>query len=211
MRKKNYTIALSLAVYSCLIGGFIYYTTCFQKEPIDTTTIPNPLLQQDNSIQLIRDAPLNAQKEPTGEELNKQKDEVTTGDRIAPREKLPNFVDAAKVVTSAVVHIKSTCNPKTEQQNTIHHPLEHLFKEFFGEGFQVNPREYKREPRSSMGSGVIYTSDGYIITNCHVIDGADEIEVTLDNNRKYIAKLVGKDAEVDLALLKIERKKFKLS
>ncbi|HRF40545.1 MAG TPA: trypsin-like peptidase domain-containing protein, partial [Saprospiraceae bacterium] len=59
-------------------------------------------------------------------------------------------------------------------------------------------------PKKGTGSGVIYTSDGYIITNNHVVDFADTIEVTLYDNRKFSATLVGTDPKTDLAVLKIE-------
>jgi len=87
-------------------------------------------------------------------------------------------------------------------------PFEELFKEFFGEGFEMGPKEYKTQPGAAFGSGVIISEDGYIVTNNHVIDKADQIEVTLDDNRRYTAKLVGTDPDTDLALLKIEEKKL---
>lgn len=115
---------------------------------------------------------------------------------------LPDFTHAARVATPAVVHIKAFQNPKTLKRESIT-PLEQFFKEFFGEGLLI-PKEYERPPQESAGSGVIYTSNGYIITNNHVVEGADQIEVTLYDNRAYKAKLVGADPVTDLALLKIE-------
>ena len=55
-----------------------------------------------------------------------------------------------------------------------------------------------------MGSGVIISKDGYLVTNNHVIEGADKIEVVLHNNQTYTAKIIGSDAAIDIALLKIE-------
>ncbi|MEY4203540.1 MAG: hypothetical protein RL013_1243, partial [Bacteroidota bacterium] len=60
------------------------------------------------------------------------------------------------------------------------------------------------QPRSGTGSGVIYTSDGYIITNNHVVDFADEFEVTLHDNREFRGRLVGRDANTDMAVIKID-------
>ena len=91
----------------------------------------------------------------------------------------------------------------TPKANT---PLDQLFKEFFGEGFDSGPKEYKSQPQHAAGSGVIITTDGYVVTNNHVIEGADQIEVTLDDNRQYSAQLVGQDPNTDLALLKIKEK-----
>ena len=98
-----------------------------------------------------------------------------------------NFLSAAKKVTAAVVHIQTGYGPGT---------------------FSMNPLlEYDR-PVHSSGSGVIISDDGYIVTNNHVIEDATNIEVVLNNNRRYYAKLVGTDPNTDLALLKIKGKNF---
>ena len=116
----------------------------------------------------------------------------------------PNFVYAAQVATPAVVHIKASYEAKVTQRPST--PFDRLFKEFFGEEFDTTPREYKSQPQQATGSGVIIAEEGYIVTNNHVIDGADQLEVTLDDNRRYTAQLVGQDPDTDLALLKIEEK-----
>lgn len=113
----------------------------------------------------------------------------------------PNFVDPAKKATPAVVHIISKYEAKIMQRSTS--PIEELFKEFLGEGFELGPKEYRTQPGTAFGSGVIISEDGYIVTNNHVIDKADQIEVTLNDNRRYTAKIVGVDPDTDLALLKI--------
>ncbi|WP_243575236.1 Do family serine endopeptidase [Candidatus Cardinium sp. cByotN1] len=115
--------------------------------------------------------------------------------------KLPDFTYAARVATPAVVHIHASQDPKLLKRHIT--PLEQLFQEFFGDRL-VMPKEYQRPAQESVGSGVIYKSNGYIVTNNHVIEGADKIKVTLNNNRSYEAKLVGTDPRTDLALLKIE-------
>ncbi|CDG50046.1 Do family serine endopeptidase [Cardinium endosymbiont of Bemisia tabaci] len=115
---------------------------------------------------------------------------------------LPDFTYAAKVATPAVVYIQASQDPKILKREAIT-PLEQFFKQFFGEGLLI-PKEYEQRPQVSTGSGVIYTSNGYIITNNHVVEGADQIEVTLHDNRRYKAKLVGSDPATDLAVLKIE-------
>ena len=85
------------------------------------------------------------------------------------------------------------------------------FRDFFGDDptDRFAPRERgvpERQTQSSLGSGFVIDKDGYILTNRHVVEGADEISVSLPNRRSYEAKLVGRDARTDVALLKIEPK-----
>jgi Do/DeqQ family serine protease len=121
-----------------------------------------------------------------------------------------DFTRTAEKVIDAVVHIKSTqVNPfrgNTQMQNQ---QIPDAFREFFGPEFRFeNPqrRQMEQRPRVGTGSGVIVGSDGYIITNNHVIDNAQDIEVTLHDNRTYKALLVGTDPTTDLALLQIKEK-----
>lgn len=114
----------------------------------------------------------------------------------------PDFTKAAENSIHAVVHIKSTiksANPGRQQQRMID-----PFEFFFG-----NPNQgggASAQPAVGYGSGVIISADGYVITNNHVIDKANEIEVTLNDNKKFTAKLIGTDPVTDIALLKIEGK-----
>ena len=78
------------------------------------------------------------------------------------------------------------------------------FEYFFGFGGRGGFQRPQEQPRVGAGSGVIISTDGYIITNNHVIDGADELEVTLNDNRKFPAKIIGADPTTDIALIKIE-------
>ena len=118
----------------------------------------------------------------------------------------PDFVYSAQIATPAVVHIKAQYEAKVMHIPRGSTPFDQLFREFFGEGLDAGPKEYKSQPQYASGSGVIIAADGYIVTNNHVIDGADQIEVTLDDNRKYNAQLVGQDLNTDLALLRIKEK-----
>jgi len=118
----------------------------------------------------------------------------------------PDFTKAAENSIHAVVHIKSTVKAQSSQggrQRTID-PFEY----FFGFGDRGGRDYGTPQPRVGFGSGVIISKDGYIITNNHVIEKADEIEVTLNDNSKYTAKLVGTDPQTDIALLKIEGTDF---
>ncbi len=121
-----------------------------------------------------------------------------------------NFVDAASKATPAVVHITSIYESKIIKKKAPKNPFNEFFKDFFGEKFfgeeHQQEYEYKTKPGSAFGSGVIIHQDGYIITNNHVIQNADKIKVTLDDNQEFDATIVGKDANTDLALLKINKK-----
>jgi len=101
-----------------------------------------------------------------------------------------DFTVAAENTVHAVVHVKNTA-VKTQVNPFI--------ERFYGSG--SGTREYKQV---GTGSGVIVSPDGYIITNNHVIDGASDLEVTLNNQKKYKAELIGTDAKNDIALVKID-------
>jgi Do/DeqQ family serine protease len=109
--------------------------------------------------------------------------------RIEVRE-VANLSDAAESALPAVVYVKVTQKARYQQPNSI---FDLLF------GFAQTPRD-----QVGLGSGVIIRPDGYIVTNNHVIANADVIEVTLENNQVYKARLVGTDPATDIALIKIE-------
>jgi len=121
---------------------------------------------------------------------------------------------AAEKALPSVVYIKNTQNSKTQ---TIEYsdPFEDFFSDpfggFFGRGRGDNGqrrRQVQTPKRTAAGSGVIITSDGYIVTNNHVVDGADELTVTLNDNKEYTARIIGADATTDLALIKIDAKQL---
>ncbi|MFA0961077.1 Do family serine endopeptidase [Roseivirga sp. BDSF3-8] len=116
-----------------------------------------------------------------------------------------NFVFAAEKVTPTVVHIRSTYNGSGDDAQAGRNPLEEFFREYWGDG-QRAPRDphQRRGPARAFGSGVLISEDGYIATNNHVVEDADEVQVTLEDNRVYDAKVIGTDPTTDLALLKIE-------
>lgn len=104
-----------------------------------------------------------------------------------------SFTAAAEMTVHAVVHVKTTYGAETVQSQQGFDP----FRDFFyGQPSPI--------PQMATGSGVIISNDGYIVTNNHVIDKAEKIEVTLNDKRTYVAELVGKDPTTDLALLKIK-------
>lgn len=102
-----------------------------------------------------------------------------------------DFTLAAESSVNAVVHVKTKVFREME--------VNPLYEFFFG----IKP-DAEIAPYVGYGSGVIVSSDGYIVTNNHVIDGSDEIEVTLNDKREFSAKLIGKDPTTDLAVLKID-------
>lgn len=107
-----------------------------------------------------------------------------------------DFVEVAELVTPTVVHIITSTNPSQTERETLIDPFGGFFKGF----------EMPQLPSSGSGSGVIISSDGYIVTNNHVIDKASKIKVILNDKREYNAELLGRDRNTDLALLRIEEK-----
>jgi serine protease Do len=105
-----------------------------------------------------------------------------------------DFTTAADLSIHGVVNVKTTYSLETVNPY-IYDP----FREFFG---QRSPRQ--QQAPMSTGSGVIISQDGYIITNNHVVDRAEKIEVTLNDKRSYVADVIGRDPATDLALLKIK-------
>jgi serine protease Do len=117
------------------------------------------------------------------------------------------FTTVAKAVTPAIVNITTAATEKVSDSRGLRDRME----EFFGmPGDPFGFRKHRgpmmpREPRQSgMGSGVIVTSDGYILTNNHVVDGAQELTVTLPDKREFKGKIVGTDPKTDLAVIKID-------
>jgi Do/DeqQ family serine protease len=113
-----------------------------------------------------------------------------------------DFQDAAKSALPTVVHI-TTVIGKNQASNNLPR-RSNPFADFFGEDLFREFDNMRSVPQRASGSGVVISEDGYIVTNNHVIDEADEIKVTLSNKKSYTAKLVGKDPSSDLALIKID-------
>ncbi len=115
-----------------------------------------------------------------------------------------DFTQAAVSTIPATVHIKTKTSAKASNNLPRRSPFSDLFGDDWGDMF--GDRGMRSMPQQASGSGVIISEDGYIVTNNHVIDGADDITVTLSNRRSFKAKMVGLDASSDLAILKIDAK-----
>ncbi|MDR2164147.1 MAG: Do family serine endopeptidase [Zoogloeaceae bacterium] len=107
----------------------------------------------------------------------------------------PSFRNAAQMALPAVVHIFTTQEVKVQRHPLMNDPV---FRQFFGDGLDNAPR------RPGLGSGVIVSPNGYILTNYHVVDAADAIEILLADKRRLKARVVGADPESDLAVLQVE-------
>lgn len=113
---------------------------------------------------------------------------------------------AAEKTVNSVVYIKVTTNSR-ERTVEYYDPFEDFFGDFFGNGRSNggrSQRRYQTPPRHGAGSGVIISKDGYIVTNNHVVEEADELMVKLNDNREFKARIIGMDKNTDLALIKIE-------
>ena len=144
------------------------------------------------------------QKKTDTEKTTEKKEDILETPRV---QELPSFADLVEKLKPSVLNISTTSTfsqrglfPKSPfgEEN----PFEEFFKRFFGD---IPQQEFKQ---SGLGSGFIISEDGYVVTNNHVIDKAQDIEVVLEDGKKYKADIIGKDAKTDLAVLKINPEKM---
>lgn len=124
-------------------------------------------------------------------------DNHTVLTNLTSTEGYPDFTEAAERSVDGVVHVKTKSVSKEQYFNP--------FDFFFGFG---DPAPSRQREQIAFGSGVIISRDGYIITNNHVVENATEVSVTLNDNREFIAKVIGTDPASDIALIKIDGKDF---
>ncbi len=126
---------------------------------------------------------------------------------------LPDFTDLVEQVGPSVVNIRTLekARPNTPSAGGPDEEMQELFRRFFGvpmpnaprQGPRQNRPEQEAQPRG-VGSGFILSSDGFIMTNAHVVEGADEVMVTLPDKREFKARIVGADKRTDVAVVKIQ-------
>lgn len=153
-------------------------------------------------------------KSPTGIDVNKSSTPVHNALYTVKEngEFVPlDFTGVSKNVMEEVVHIKSVKKIPVGNQYYDQSPLGDMFGDQFFRYFYGEPKQNRKErsrphefEQEGTGSGVIISSNGYIVTNNHVVDQADDIEVTLHNNDTYKAKVIGTDPSTDIALLQIK-------
>lgn len=115
-----------------------------------------------------------------------------------------SYADVVKIAAPAVVTIRTEGRPRVSPTNLPDGEGEDLLRRFFGDRFDRGPLPRRMPRQRGLGSGVVVSRDGYILTNHHVVGGADDISVDFADNRTLKARLVGSDRASDLALLKVE-------
>jgi len=121
---------------------------------------------------------------------------------------ITSFAPVVKKVTPSVVKVYVTTKGKVVPMGTQFSEND-LFRRFFGEGpnpFGQGGRNYRTPAQHGLGSGVIVSPDGYILTNNHVVEDADEIKVALNDKREFNAKVIGRDPKTEVAVIKIDAK-----
>lgn len=115
----------------------------------------------------------------------------------------PSFAPVVKAVAPSVVKVSVSSQPKASRMEM---PGGMDLRRFFGPGFQMpNEMQQRRMPKQEgVGSGVIVTTDGYILTNNHVVDDASMIKVTMTDGREFDGKVIGRDPKTDVAVIKVE-------
>ncbi len=118
-----------------------------------------------------------------------------------------SFAPIVKKVSPGVVKVYTTIKARPASLNGAPPDMDDFFRRFFGDPFNgraPNQRRLEVPRQMGIGSGVIVTGDGYILTNNHVVDGADEVKVALQDGREFTAKVVGRDPKTDVAVIKVE-------
>jgi serine protease Do len=115
-----------------------------------------------------------------------------------------SYADVVKKVMPSVVKVEVTTAGKETSVQMPGQQMDPFFRQFFGVPFGGGQQRIFTPPSHGLGSGVIVTKDGYILTNNHVVDDADKVRITLPDGREFTAKVIGKDKESDVAVVKID-------
>ena len=178
---KNILGVAAIVILSSGVAGVTTYKMLQKNMPADSTSAFNEMFQQNPNVRLASYNAVDAQP--------------------------VDLTQAAENSVHAVVHIRSTQTSKV-QEVEVRDPFSDFFGEFFGGRGGTQRRQVQTPERTGFGSGVIISKDGYIVTNNHVIEGADEISVKLNDNREFKGRVIGTDPSTDLALVKIEGDDF---
>ena len=138
---------------------------------------------------------------------------VAMDETSVPRDGLPrgSYAPIVKKVAPAVVKIETTSTVKGASMQQFPGFDDPFWRRFFGDQFGQNgqnlpPHQFSPRREHGLGSGVIITKDGYVLTNNHVVDHANEVKVTLQDGREFTAKVIGRDPKSDIAVVKIDAK-----
>ena len=148
-----------------------------------------------NQSQNANDSENQTEQQPVSQVEQVQQPQVQRA-AFMPAQGTPDFVDAAERSVDAVVHIMTKV---VRQSNTYEDFFGALLGQIYG-----YPGQTRNNTMVAYGSGVVLTPDGYIVTNNHVVEGADEVEVTFNNKVKKTATIIGTDPTTDLALIKVD-------
>ena len=182
--KKNRKFAIALLAASAVVSA----TTSFAVTKVTMGDVCIPTSEQEAQAQNLKNTTLR-------------------GGAGAP-----DFTQVAEHTINSVVSIKNYATSRQQQYQQQFGGFDmDPFEFFFGPGFGGQQRKQQQQQQKSdakpqlrgSGSGVIISADGYIVTNNHVVDGAEKLTVTLNNNEEYTARLIGTDSNTDLALIKI--------
>ena len=161
-----------------MLAGLLMAASCGNQTPkTDENTIKDEQQQPVSQVEEVQQVPVQRTA-------------------FLPAQNTPDFVDAAERSVDAVVHIMTKV---VRQSNTYEDFFGALLGQIYG-----YPGQTRNNTMVAYGSGVVLTPDGYIVTNNHVVEGADEVEVTFNNKVKKVATVIGTDPTTDLALIKVD-------